>query len=160
MHTFEIELPNNITINAIPLCETPLQNCNIFNTITSHVNVAKENTMSFVKNTLKEIYNMVPESNLETQIRKHRAIVSFVGSLSKTLFGTATVGDVNILAAHINQLIKRDSKINHLLTQHGSHISSFMTLANHRMQNLKQGIKSSHDLLIQSLMQLLCLSPL
>lgn len=95
---------------------------------------------------------MVLESNLEPQIRKHRAILSFVGSLSKTLFGTATVGDVNILAAHINQLIKRDSKINHVLAQHGSHISSFMKLANHRMQNLKQGIKSYHDLLIQSLM--------
>lgn len=54
MHPFEIELPNNITINAIHLCKPPLQNCYIFNTITSHVNVAKENTMSFVKNTLKE----------------------------------------------------------------------------------------------------------
>ena len=49
MHTFEIELPNNIffSMNSIPLCKPPLENCNLFNTITSHVNFAKENTLVF-----------------------------------------------------------------------------------------------------------------
>ena len=74
------------------------------------------------------------------QIWKNRAILSFVGSLSKTLFGTATIDDVNILVTHINQLIKRDRQISHVLEQHGSHISSFMRLTNHRMQNNCQSL--------------------
>ena len=152
MHTFEVELPNNISIEPIPSCEPPLLNCDLFNSITSHVNIAKENTMSFINTVLGEIFNMIPESNLEPQIRKTRAILSFVGSLSKTLFGTATIDDVNLLASHINQLIKRDRKMSHILEQHGSHISSFMKLANHRMQNLKNGIKDNHNFIISALM--------
>lgn len=152
MHTFEIELPTNISITSIPMCEPPLPNCDLFNSITSHVNIAKENTMSFMNTVLTEIFNMVPESNLEPQIRKTRAILSFVGSLSKTLFGTATIDDVNLLAAHINQLIKRDRKMSHVLEQHGSHISSFMKLANHRMQTLKNGIQDNHNFIVTTLM--------
>jgi hypothetical protein len=100
----------------------------------------KKILLSFIKTTLNEIFNIVPESNLEPQIWKNRAILSFVGSLSKTLFGTATIDDVNILVTHINQLIKRDRQISHVLEQHGSHISSFMRLTNHRMQNNCQSL--------------------
>jgi len=105
-----------------------------------------------LKTTLNEIFNMVPESNLEPQIRENRAILSFLGSLSKTLFGTATIDDVNILATHINLLIKRDRQISHVLEQHRSHISSFMRLANHRMQNLTRGIKYNHELILRTMM--------
>ena len=66
----------------------------------------KENTITFAHKTLMEICNMVPESNLNFNKSKLRSLLPFVGTLAKGLFGVATMTDVNILANHINQLIK------------------------------------------------------
>lgn len=53
-----------------------------------------------------EMFNLVPESNLNFKKRKLRSLLPFVGTFAKGLFGVAPMTDVNILANHINQLIK------------------------------------------------------
>lgn len=55
--------------------------------------------------------------------KSKRAILGFVGSLSKTLFGTATMDDVNILAQHINALTSRAILLTKAVTQHSNHES-------------------------------------
>ena len=79
---------------------------NFLNTIIFHVNVMKENTISVVHQTLMEMFNLVPESYLNFKKRKLRSLLPFVCTFAKGLFGVATMTDVNILATHINQLIK------------------------------------------------------
>ena len=147
LHTFEVELPSNVTIEAVPICQATVQACQLFNTIILHVNVMKENTITFVHKTLMEIFNMVPESNLNFNKRKLRSLLPFVGTLAKGLFGVATMTDVNILANHINQLIKRDRQMSHALEQHGSHISSFMKVVNHRLDKLKEGMQLNYKMI-------------
>ena len=51
--------------------------------------------------TLKTIRDLIPESNFHKQN----------GSLSKSLFGIATMDDVKILASHINALNRQSKKI-------------------------------------------------
>ncbi|XP_071098997.1 uncharacterized protein [Haliotis cracherodii] len=72
-------------------------------------------------------------------------ILSFVGSLSKTLFGTATIDDVNLLAKHINALTYPN--LSNVLKQHSSHLSSFMKLVDNRFKNALKGVKANHDAL-------------
>ncbi|CAG2224481.1 unnamed protein product [Mytilus edulis] len=151
LHTFEVELPSNISIQSIPSCTAAVSTCYLFNSIIFHVNVLKENTMTFTHRTLMEIFDMVPETNLNPQKRKSRALLPFIGSLSKSFFGTATMDDVNLLANHINKLIKRDRQMSHALEQHGSHISSFMKVVNHRFDKLKKGMNLNHKLANQIL---------
>ncbi|CAC5362606.1 unnamed protein product [Mytilus coruscus] len=151
LHTFEVELPSNISIQSIPSCTSAVSTCYLFNSIIFHVNALKENTMTFTHRTLMEIFDMVPETDLNPQKRKSRALLPFIGSLSKSFFGTATMDDVNLLANHINKLVKRDRQMSHALEQHGSHISSFMKVVNHRFDKLKEGMQLNHELVNQLL---------
>lgn len=75
--------------------------------------------------------------------RQTRSLLPFVGSLSKSLFGTATMDDVNILASHINMLTRHTNQMANLLVQHSEHLSSFMKLTDSRMNNLNNGIKNN-----------------
>ena len=60
----------------------------------------------------------------------------------KKLFGTATIDDVNILASHINALNKETNRFAVALKQHGDHLSSFISIADKRMTQMK-GIKTN-----------------
>jgi len=62
--------------------------------------------------------------------------LSFVGQLSKTIFGTATMDDVNILADHINALTTKTIKLSNILSQHAKHESTFMHSVDQRIENL------------------------
>lgn len=55
--------------------------------------------------------------------------------------------DVNILANHINQLIKRDRQMSHAHEQHGSHISSFMKVVNRRLDKLIEGMQLNYKMI-------------
>ena len=93
-----------------------------------------------------DIKFLIPKIQVRsTKGRQTRALLSFVGSLSKSLFGTATMDDVNILASHINALVRKTNAMSNALVQHGSHLSSFMMLAHQRMTNLKNGIKNNAE---------------
>ena len=70
LHTFQVKLPSNITIEAVPIWHATVQACQLLITIIFHVNVMKENTITFVHKTLMEIFNIVPESNLNFNKRK------------------------------------------------------------------------------------------
>ncbi|CAC5384224.1 unnamed protein product [Mytilus coruscus] len=63
--------------------------------------------------------------------------------MAKGLFGTATMGDVNLLARHINQINKRTRLMAKALEQHGDHLSSFMSLVDKRTTNLIDEIQKN-----------------
>ena len=86
---------------------------------------------------------MIPETEVKKS-RSRRSLLPFIGQFSKTLFGTATTEDVNTLARHINALNTRTMGIAKALTQHGNHLSSFMSKANERMDNLLKGVKENN----------------
>ena len=50
--------------------------------------------------------------------------LSFIGTLSKGLFNTASMDDVNFLACHMNKLNKMATNLARALTQHEDHLSS------------------------------------
>ncbi|KAL4240352.1 hypothetical protein ACF0H5_001142 [Mactra antiquata] len=51
--------------------------------------------------------------------------------------------DVNILAKHMNKLAKMDIGLSQALSQHEDHLSSYISSATHRMDNLMSGIKDN-----------------
>lgn len=67
----------------------------------------------------------------------------FDGSLSLSLFGTATMDDVNISASHINALTKTSNNIVNALQKHNEHMTSFMSTANKRMDYLQFSISKN-----------------
>ena len=105
-------------------------------------------TANHINKTLAFVRSLIPYHKV-TKIRARRSLLPFIGTLSKGLFGTATMHDVDILAAHINALTSQSVKMAHALQQHGSHLSSYMKTVDRRMDNLKAGIANNFKALSQ-----------
>ena len=115
----------------------------------TQLNSIRIETGARLNNTLETIHKLVPHADMVTtkstkKSRSKRALLPFIGRFSRTLFGTATVDDVNILAQHMNALNIRTHAISEALVQHGKHLSSFMAQASRRMDNLLNGIQENH----------------
>lgn len=78
------------------------------------------------------VHNMLKHTDVteqsKTESRTRRGLFDFIGSISKSLFGTATVDDVNRLARHINILIYKNNAFAKDLTHHDELLSSYFLL--------------------------------
>ena len=68
---------------------------------------------------------------------------AFVGDLSKTLFGTATFEDVQILAKNINALNKLTTNVVIAVQQHENDMSAYIKTVDERITNIVSGIKEN-----------------
>lgn len=75
------------------------------------------------------------------QIGKKKSLLPFVGDLSKSLFGTATMEDVNILKQHVNSLIKNNLQVTKFIKMQSHQLSSYMTAAENRFDNIQESVK-------------------
>lgn len=141
-HTFELKLPEIINMPSLPTCRNDNDTCKIVAHVLEQLNNLRIETVSKMNETLSTILDLVPESKIHKS-RSKRSLLPFVGKLSKGLFGTATMDDVNILASHINKLTKLNIGLSATLSQHEEHLSSYITAANSRMDNLMAGVKDN-----------------
>lgn len=145
MHTFRIPLPKRFAIPKVEKCTGDKQGCSTLNSLSHFVHNLHMQAATHFNETMKSIQVLLPSVDLNRVPRRRqtRALLPFVGSLSKSFFGTATMDDVNILASHINMLTRHTNQMANLLVQHSDHLSSFMKLTDSRMNNLKNGIKNN-----------------
>ncbi|XP_062574148.1 uncharacterized protein LOC134235987 [Saccostrea cucullata] len=147
LHTFHVRLPKRVHVSKVPFCNVHAfrQGCVLLNNLANFVQGLHKEPLIHFNETMRQIKTLVPQTNILNQGRQLRALLPFIGSLSKSIFGTATIDDVNILAGHINALNRKTENIVKALQQHGSHLSSFITVSNHRMDNLAAGIKENSE---------------
>lgn len=77
--------------------------------------------------------------------RTKKALLPFEGDLSKNLFGTATMDDVNILKQHINELIKNSKGVKKIMKLQFQHFASFMANTDDRFDNIQQMVTDNPD---------------
>ena len=143
LHTFEITIPDAVPIPSIGTCQKDDSTCMMTAHILASLNTVRAETSARLNNTIETIRKLIPEAEVKRS-RSRRSLLPFLGDLSKTLFGTATIEDVNTLARHINALTKRSRTMATLLAQHEDGLSSYITKANKRMDSLMQGIKENY----------------
>lgn len=123
--TFQMPIPDRLTspkgFSVNKQACTKL-NCQFFQSLLDQINVIQVH-----------IIRLTPEELL----------YPFDGSLSLSLFGTATMDDVNISAFHINALTKTLNNIVNALQKHNEHMTSFMSTANKRMDYLQFSISKN-----------------
>lgn len=144
LHTFEISLPSDIIIIPITGCSHDKDTCHIINQVLFQVNEIRMQTKHKLYNTLETIYRLIPEGKKTPKSRGKRSLFGFVGQLSRSIFGTATEDDVNLLAKHINALKRNTQNIVSSVQQHEEHLSSFIKASDERMSNLRNGIQENH----------------
>lgn len=123
--TFQMPIPDRLTspkgFSVNKQACTKL-NCQFFQSLLDQINVIQVH-----------IIRLTPEEWL----------YPFDGSLSLSLFGTATMDDVNISASHIDALTKTSNNIVNALQKHNEHVTSFMSTANKRMDYLQFSISKN-----------------
>lgn len=149
LHTFHIPLPTRFHVNKVPFCNLSsthqITSCLLLNNLANFIHGLHEQTLLNFNETIRSIHNMIPQTKITSNQRQSRSLLPFIGSLSKSIFGTATMDDVNILAGHINALNHKTERLAVALQQHGAHLSSFISLTDNRMKNLVHGIKANSD---------------
>ena len=145
IHTFEVELPQEMNLIQLSGCRKNQNTCELINKVLAQINQIRLETELMMNGTIQTIRKLIPETQqLGRRNRKRRAIFSFLGEFAKTIMGTATTDDVNTLAKHVNALAQKTNKILHSFEQHEDHVSSFIKTADERMTNLMTGIKENH----------------
>lgn len=100
--------------------------------------------------TLEKATKLIPELNSPpSKIRSKRALLPFVGDLSKSIFGTATYKDVKRLAAHINYLHDQDKEVKSAFHALDSHMQSAMFAIDSRITNSFKAIEENHQALTE-----------
>ena len=142
LHTFKIPLPAKLQLPSIGTCHKDEDTCVLIGHVLAQINTVRAETSARLNDTLETVYKLIPES-AQIKGRGKRSLLPFLGQLSRSIFGTATLDDINVLARHINELSHRTMKISNAIEQHGAHMSSFMEKANKRMDNLMTGVKNN-----------------
>ncbi|WAR04280.1 Y068-like protein [Mya arenaria] len=142
LHTFELVFPDTFDLPMLPMCDERKHSCLKISDVVSQLNSVRTNLASQMNATMNTIFELVPEAAIHKS-RSKRALFSFIGKLSKGLFGTATMADVDMLAHHMNKLYKMNIGLSKALSQHEDHLSSFISQSNERMDNLMAAIKDN-----------------
>ena len=142
LHTYKVPLPAGLHLPSIGTCHKDDDTCILIGHVLAQINTVRAETSARLNHTLETVYRLIPEST-HIKGRGKRSLLPFLGQLSRTIFGTATLDDINVLARHINELTRRSMKISNAIEQHGAHMSSFMEKANKRMDNLMDGVKNN-----------------
>ena len=142
LHTFKIPLPAMLQLPSIGTCHKDDDTCMLIGHVLAQINTVRAETSTRLNDTLQTVYKLIPEA-AQIKGRGKRSLLPFLGQISRSIFGTATLDDINVLSRHINELSSRTVKISHAIEQHGAHMSSFMEKANKRMDNLMTGVKKN-----------------
>ena len=94
--------------------------CRIISHFLSQLDNVLAETAARLNTTIQSIEELIPETQIHKS-RSMRSLLPFIGKLSKGLFGTATMDDVNILVNHRNKLNKMTTGLAKALTQHEEH---------------------------------------
>ena len=142
-HTFELELPDAFPLPRLPSCKKSNSTCRMISHFLSQLDSIRAETAERFNTTNQTARLLIPQTKVRKS-RSRRSLLPFLGKISRGLFGTATVDDVNILAGHMNKLNKMASGLARALTQHEDHLSSVIKTANERMDNLMSGISENN----------------
>ena len=143
IYTFEVQLPEQLNMIRLSGCNQDIKTCSVVNDVLLEVNQIRQETELFFNYTIETIENLVPERNNILKSRTKRSILPFIGDLSKSLFGTATVEDVQLLAKHINALNRLTDNVVKSVQQHEDHLSSYIQTVDDRFTNIVKGIKEN-----------------
>ena len=140
-HTFHLRLPAQMKSSGIPQCTASSSYCDSLNDIISAINTIHVETQTHVNTVTKSIKSLIPGTDFSSNSKSARAFLPFIGTLSRSLFGTATIEDVQILVSHVNALNSRARGFAKAMQHTEERLSYIMTVMDKRTTNLLKGIE-------------------
>lgn len=141
-HTFIIKLADPDQFSTPTPCKCPPYT----ELFVKLANLTTE-TSQYVNDVTLQIKHMLSEPHNTVRSRSRRSLLPFIGSLSKTLFGTATSGDLELVARHVNRLQKAHIRLSNEFHHESQLLASFMSTTNDRLNNAVSGIHVNHEMI-------------
>ncbi|KAJ8304624.1 hypothetical protein KUTeg_018207 [Tegillarca granosa] len=147
-HTFELELPKQVTMPPFARCHTmKTSKCDILNRLIDQINIFKLQVASKINHSAKIIHDLIPNTHgdllASTNSRRKRGLFDFIGTISKSLFGTATTEDINNLARHMNVISRNSNKLANAMVHQEKQFHSFMINSDKRFNNIMSSVKDN-----------------
>ena len=121
------------------------RHCLPYRMVYESVDVARETYLNTLNESLTHILQMMPSHKAsKSRSRSARAPLGFIGDISHSLFGTARVKDVKLLAHHIQALEAKSSKTLSQMAEFTDNLSSFIQISTNRYSKLKTAVKDNH----------------
>ena len=151
-HTVRMPIPRVYQQKRVPVnCQHTLnnsfnRNCLPYSMIYQSVDRTRETYLKALNNeSLTHILEMMPSHKPETcRSRSARAPLGFIGDIGHTLFGTARVKDVKLLARHFEALEAKSGKTLSKMAKFTENFSSFIQISENRYSKLKVAVKENH----------------
>lgn len=123
------------------------QRCVPFSLVYQSVDNTRQEYIHTLNESLNNILEMMPQQSvgIRSRSKSKRAALSFVGDISATLFGTARVKDVKLLAKHIEALEEKSGKTLSKLANFTDEFSSFIKVSENRYTRLQTALKDNHQ---------------
>ncbi|KAK3100591.1 hypothetical protein FSP39_022245 [Pinctada imbricata] len=146
-HTFHLRLPERLKASSAPRCSSNSSYCIMLNDVISTVHNIHTQTQGHVHEVIKSIKSLIPATDFSSNSKSTRSFLPFIGSLAETLFGTATVEDVRLLASHVNALNSQTRNFAKAMQHTEARLSSFMSVVDEKTTNLLRGIELNKDII-------------
>jgi hypothetical protein len=156
-HTYQILVPQEGDVPIItPTCSEykeidKIINCTQRQSLRVHLAPIQRSLYKYINDTEAKINLLIPESRNIPRAKSvtKRALLPFLGQISKGLFGTATTEDLKVLQDHMMAMVKEQNKVVHAFTHDKHQMSSYMTSVNNRLSIAMEGVKENRALLEQ-----------
>lgn len=135
-HTMRFRMPQTIEIKSLPVCASKIAE-DISCVVASSLNEGRQKIHHDIKNIQSLLDNVIPD--IQDRQAK-RGLFDFVGSISKSLFGTATSEDVDSLRRHVNLMTRKFHELAETFAHNEGTMSSMITHVNDRMDNFEKFI--------------------
>ena len=151
-HHFVVKMPSIddvIPVNCIRHLHKnmAIKNCNSYDndndSFASVLNKQLVDEFKQIRKSARRNLNKLTSTDA-THRNKRSAPLGFIGDLSKSLFGTARMEDLELVARRVNAWIARGQGIGKALTQHEQNFESYMKVNSKRYDDLKHIVEQNH----------------
>ncbi len=129
---------------AHPAGSTPQCASITMRSLVTHIDSVRRDTASVVNEAIATIKELIPDLATRAGSRKSRALLTFIGDLSHTLFGTATSKEVETLREDINTIVRQTNVISHSFSNHAGKMESYMTAVDERITKIMSSVQANH----------------
>ena len=137
----EIDIPTF----AVPDCHSDNALCKTLRLMILDLTRETELTITTIRHHIETVRKLIPVK-YRLQHRQKRGWFNFVGSFSKTLFGTATESEI-VQLRHVIETIESDGDlVSNQVQRQGRQIHSFMKLTSERISNCMTGITMNRNM--------------
>ena len=119
--------------------------CNNMNDLILDMNEQRQEHILNIQADIKTMKSLIPFQIPSQSTRTKRAILDFVSSIGKSLFGFAKDTDLKAISQHINEIETNQNLTTYRVIQMGSQLSSFVNTTNERLDNAIKMLKITHD---------------